>query len=209
MIQPAAKLLITQFLTHFLLWFFAFWSVVGIALGVGLIVYRARTLETLRWLNGWISTQRVLEPAEVPRSIEPLAHRYRVPLGIVLIVCGGFLMLDLLVRFDVGAAASAFHQPSTGYGRWLIESVKWLIVAGAAAAALLGILLCFFPSRLEAIESRMNKWVSLRDAAGRGDTMHVNLDRLVEIYPRATGAVIAAGAFVVLIETGFLLFGRS
>ena len=72
------------------------------------------------------------------------------------------------------------------------------LVLGSALAVAVGVLMLFVPARLAALEARLDRWYSTRQAlpAG-GESMRYPLDTLVEASPRAAGWLIAAASLLV------------
>jgi hypothetical protein len=87
----------------------------------------------------------------------------------------------------------------------VIEWLRWVLVAGSLLVVAVGLMMALAPQALEAFEGWANRWVSTRRALQGGDTMYLPLDSLVERFPRAAGALLAAfslaaaGASIVLL----------
>ena len=90
----------------------------------------------------------------------------------------------------------------------LIDSIRWILVAGNLAAVVVGILMVYSPRRLAALEAAGSKWFSDRRVTQVGDRMHTPLDRWVAAAPRAAGMMIAAGSLVVVVSAAFTLLSR-
>jgi hypothetical protein len=116
-------------------------------------------------------------------------------------------MYGLVARFNMAAVV-----PTTGSGAWrpfivwIVESLRWFLVASSILAAVIGVLLAFFPDRLRALEARANRWYSPRQAFGSSpDAMHMTLDRWVEAHPRAAGWIIVVSASAVVAGSAIVL----
>jgi hypothetical protein len=187
--------------------FFLLFSVVGVAVGLGLIVWKEPTLRFLGMLNRWVSTRRWLKAAEIPRDTSSAVQRYRIWIGAFFLLAAVYSLFGLLARFEMSALIQSSRlgawQPAAV---WLLQSLRWFLVLASVAAAVVGALMIFLPGALQKLETRANEWHSSRKALGGApDTMYMPLDKWVEHYPRIAGAVIAAGAFAVAIGSLMVL----
>lgn len=167
-------------------------SVLGIAVGLGLLFRSAPTLRFLGTMNRWVSTRRVLKPFEIPRSVgSPTARKPRWN-GLVLVLAGAYVSI-VLWQLDGARLASAMAH-GTRYSvvtEILLKATRWFMVAGGLTAVAIGVMLLFFPRAYPALEARANHWYSTRQALTGGDNMRMTLDRWAAAYPRAAGAIIA------------------
>jgi len=191
---------IYQILITVLLAFLLVGSLLGIAVGAGLLARSPRAAAFLGTMNRWVSTRRALKPVEIPRDT---GHGGR-GLGALLLVGGGY-SLFVLAPMPVARLAVALHLSSTPLALIAIESVKWLLVIGCAVSLASGIMLVFFPRAWRSIEEHANRWYSSRRITVGGDNMHVPLDRLAEVHPRAAGTVILVLSLVSAAATTLLL----
>jgi|SRR4051812_3962391 hypothetical protein len=187
--------------------FFLLFSIVGVAVGVGLLVWRQPTLHFLGSLNRWVSTRRWLRAVEIPHDTSSTVQRYRVWIGLAFVLGAAYSLFGLVARFDLAALIPASRlgslQPAAV---WLLQSLRWFLVLASVAAAGVGVLMVLLPETLRTLEMRANEWHSSRKAlGGAGDTMYMPLDEWVEHYPRVAGFVIAAGAFGVAIGSVMVL----
>ena len=187
--------------------FFLVFSVVGIAVGVGLIAWRQPTLRLLGGLNRWVSTRRWLRAVEIPHDTSSGVQRYRVWIGLFFVLAAAYSLFGLIAKFELSALIQTNRlgnwQPAIV---WLLQSLRWFLVLASIAAAAVGVLMVMAPDALRALEARANEWHSSRKALGvAGDTMYMPLDKWVEHYPRIAGFIIAAGAFAIAIGSVMVL----
>jgi hypothetical protein len=184
-------------------------SVLGIAVGLGLLLRTAATLHFFGTMNRWVSTRRTLKPLEIPRSVgSPTARKPRWN-GLVLILAGAYVSI-VLWQLDGGRLMSAMPHGAryavlTGV---VFSAMRWFMVVGGLAVVAVGVMLLFFPAAYPAFEARANRWYSTRQALSGGDRMHMTLDRLVESFPRAAGLIITCLSLVSALAFGFLGVGR-
>ena len=179
----------------------------GVAIGTALIVDSRRTLAIIAGMNRWVSTRRALKPLEIPRSVEPpAAPGARHPLFGAFLVVGGALVVYLLgVRLQlprVGLASGA----SAVLLSIALDAIRWILVAGAAAGVLLGVLMIVSPARYAALTVSMNHWYSTRKLIPpTGDAMHFTLEPRVERNPRLAGWLITGASLAVVLAMATLL----
>jgi hypothetical protein len=187
--------------------FFLMFSIVGVAVGIGLIVWNQPTLRFLAVLNRWVSTRRWLKGAEIPRDTSAAVQRYRVWIGLFFVLAAAYSLFGLIARFELSALIQANRlgswQPAVA---WLLQSLRWFLVLASIAAAVVGAMMVLLPEAMRRLEARANEWHSSRNAlGGAGDAMYMPLDKWVEHYPRIAGAVIAAGGVAIAIGSLIVL----
>jgi len=183
-------------------------GVSGLALGCALVVNNAATLRFINRMNRWVSTREAFAPLDAQVNVEPAENR-RPVLGIFLVVGGALAVYFLLVRLDFRQA----YTPGVDMKRFLfsgiaLETMKWVLVAGSAFAAIIGGLMVFAPQRLKAFEARMNRWHSSEPLVAASEKMHTPLEPRVEAYPRATGWIIAVASLLLTVAMSGLLIAR-
>ena len=183
-------------------------SLLGLALGAGLIVRSAATLRFIELMNRWVSMRRALKPFEVAVHVPPAAGHARW-FGVILVAIGAYAAVVLVGSFDVQRLAVLFKvDPRYSLAGLGLETLKWLLVVGSAAAVATGLMLLFFPQAWRGLEERANRWYSTRNLEIAGDTVHMSLERMVEAHPRAAGGVILVLSLLAALASGLLLFAR-
>ncbi len=190
--------------------FFIVGGLAGIAVGAGLIVNSPRTLAFFNTINRWMSLQRVAKPLELPRDTTRVVQNYMRVFAAIFVVGGLYSLYALLTQFSTEAIVfslklSKLHPLITGL---ILDSARWILIAGNLAAVAVGIMMAFSPAKLTALEARGSKWFSEQAIMDKGDKMHVPLDRWVAASPRAAGAIIAVGSFVVVVSAAFMLVSQ-
>lgn len=180
-------------------------------LGLGLALRAEKTLAFMRTMNRWVSTRRALRQAELPRTVEVASRRGRILVALFLLCGGLFALYGLLMRLEIPRVAVIM---GVNLQKWFLLSVvlqtlKWFLVLGSALGVAVAILILFFPSRLAALEARLNKWYSTRHILPpTGESMRYPLDMLVEASPRLAGWLIAVSSLVVVAAMALLLAAR-
>lgn len=202
--------LIDHLLVPVVFLFFLVSGLFGIGFGIGLAVFRERVFEVFRPMNRWVSGRKNLEPLEAAHPIEPFVYRNRRWFSAVFIVGGLFSLLMLLTRVDAAAIASIFGDAQQlRIASWLIQSIGVLLIFGSAVAIVIGVMLAFFPRKLQAFESRSNRWFSSRQIAKGADEVHLPLDRWFQKSPRTAGCILAVAALILTINSIVVLLGRG
>lgn len=187
-----------------------FFLVSGLALlavGISLIVNSACTLRFFGNMNRWVSMRRMSRPLEIPRDTRQTVQLYRYWFAAIFVAGGAFAVFSLLTQFDAAAITFVlglgFFKPA--FSGWLIDSVRWLLVAGNVLAIAAGILLAFFPHIVVKLEARGSHWYSERRITKGADQLNLKLDAWVESNPRPAGWAIVFFALVLLGAFGLIL----
>ena len=189
--------------------FFLLGGLVGIAVGVSLIVNSGRTLRLFGTLNRWVSLRRASRPLEIPRDTTQAVQRNRRWLAAVFIAGGAFTTYILATKFEANAAIKMFNLMALRpvVSMWIVESGRWILVVGNLIAVVAGILLAFFPAVVATLETGGSRWFSERRLLKGSDALNLTLDKWVAAYPRPAGAIITAGALLMIGNFGIMLLG--
>jgi hypothetical protein len=146
----------------------------------------------------------------IPRDAGFGALRFRRLVGGVFILVAAYSTFVLITQIDVARIVAMLRVGAPhSFTLWIVESLRWFLIAGGLVAVAVGIMLLAFPNALHAIETQANHWYSFRSYSQSGDAMHMGFDRWIESYPRAMGGIIAFAALVVVVDYGVRLFARS
>jgi len=201
--------LFDQLLIPIIFVFFLVSGIAGLALGVGLAVFRTRVFRLFKPMNRWVSGRIPLGPMEAQHTIEPFVYRHRRWFTALFIVGGLFSILMLTAKAHATTVGSLF-----GAGRvsdlesLIVHILGAFLIVGSILSIAIGVLLGFFPDKLLALEKRSNRWVSSRQIAKGMDDVHLPLDRWFESYPRAAGCILAVAALILTINSTVVLFWR-
>lgn len=190
--MPSPNDLLWRVLFQFFITVVLVFATVGVAAGVGLIVASARTLRVFAVMNRWISTRGAFKALDQPRSTEQFSHRNRRWIGAGLMVGGLFAALGLLVGVNTEALSTTLARGDMAKLLAMAAgTVKWFLFVGSVAGVAVGVMLCFFPDALGALERHTNRWVSMRRVTRGADDPHLTLDRLIEAHPASAGWILA------------------
>lgn len=182
-------------------------GLVLLVIGVSLLVNSAATLRVFSGMNRWVSMRRATRPLEVMRDTRPLVLKYRYLFAAVFVVGGIFSLSGLITQFDHKAIIYALSLEflRRDFAGWLLDSIRWVLIAGNVAGIVVGLLLALSPNTLVKIEAAGSRWFSERQAAKGADDMRMKLDPLVAAYPRAAAGVILCIALLLVAAFGLML----
>jgi uncharacterized protein YjeT (DUF2065 family) len=202
----SAELTLTQLLLTTLVVFIFVVSLLGLALGFGLIAKRSTTLSFIAYMNRWVSTHQALKRLEAPITV-PSARAASRGFGLVLAAVGAYAALALLGSFDVPRLARIFGADARySLAGIALELLKWVLVAGSFAAVVAGLMLLLFPRAWQRVETSANRWYATDRLELAGNAVYTPLERIVEARPRIAGAVICALSLLAAAASGVLLF---
>ncbi|MDP1671564.1 MAG: hypothetical protein Q8L65_00440 [Burkholderiales bacterium] len=178
-----------------------------LAVGLTLSLNSAAALRFFGTVNQWVSMRRASRPLEIARDTQPLVQRYRYLIAAFVVAAGVFAISGLLTQYDARAAVRLLGLESQRpvLALWLVDSARWLLIAGNALGIVVGILLAFFPAALLRVEARGGDWYSERRMVKGADAMNTGLDAQVAAHPRAAGIIIIVMALLLIGAFGLLL----
>lgn len=189
-----------------------FFLLAGLALlvfGISLIINSGGALRAINRLNQWVSMRSATKALEIPRDSRPAVQKYRYWFAAIFAVGGAFALYGLLFQFSTPAVLRLLGMGALtpDVSHWIADSLRWLLVTGNVLAVAAGVLLAFFPARVETLETHASRWVSVRRMTKGADDMNIKLDSWVAVYPRAIGGInVAIG--LALIGTFGLMASR-
>lgn len=188
---------------------FLIFGVLATIAGIGLILCRDQTFRLFAVMNRHISTRQALKSASISHDIGPAVQRYRRWVAAAFMAGAAYSLYSLITRFDVDliAGIATAGKPAL-LTVFLVDCLRWLMIALSTFAFIIGIMLGFFPGTLRAIEARSNRWYSMRKATAPLEIPHEVLDKWVEAHPRVAGWGITIGALIVVVSSGIILFGK-
>ncbi|HKQ28720.1 MAG TPA: hypothetical protein VJT77_08980 [Burkholderiales bacterium] len=171
-------------------------SLLGIAVGLGLLLRSTTMLGFVRQMNRWVSTRQALKPLEVPVRLPAIDAGARW-LALILIAVGAYATLVLL-RVEAPPSLAGLA----------LDALKWSVVAGSMISVVVGLFLLFIPRVWRKVEARANRWYSTRHLQLAADRLYMPLERVAEAFPRAAGAVVLILSLVAALASGLILVAR-
>ncbi|HEY8887468.1 MAG TPA: hypothetical protein VIM35_03190 [Gallionella sp.] len=166
-------------------------ALLGVALGLILIFWPRILARVNRVANYWISMRHIDRMLDRSISIELWVYKHHRPLGILIILGAGYMLIYFGLLFDKAIALQLLtrYVPAKLLDG-LLDALVLTSLLGAVVALLAGFFLWLRPSLLRGIEEETNKWVSSRRATKVLDVQHDQVDRYVTRHARQAGWLI-------------------
>ena len=181
----------------------------AVAAGLGLVVNSDKTFRLFAVMNRSISTRQTFKQVSVQREVEPVVRRHRIWFGLALVIGSLYALYGFGFSFNTNAVVEALDSGSReAYSPLpaLVSGLRWALLAASLWVLVTGIMLVFTPGLLQQIETRVNRWYSLRKATAGLEREYHQVDNWAEAYPKTTGLIILFGALVVVVNSAVLLF---
>lgn len=187
-----------------------FFIVAGIALlavGISLIANSAGTLRFFDRMNQWVSMRSASKPLEIPRDTRQAVQKYRYWFAAVFVVGGLYAVYGLLTQFDIRGVIQVFGLEflRQDFAVWVVDSARWVLVAGNLAGIVVGLLLAFSPATVVKLEASGSRWYSERQITKGADSLNLGLDAWVAAHSRVAGGGIVVFALALIGAFGLML----
>ncbi|MGB1799354.1 MAG: hypothetical protein ACPHLK_00830 [Gammaproteobacteria bacterium] len=157
-------------------------------------------------LNNWISTEHFFDSLNKPRYQEKLVYRYHFVFGAFIIVASIISIYMLYFYTDIEPLMQKIAlMAETSFGKWLLESLYYILLAANALAFVIGMIIFIRPSLLKAIEEKANSWVETEEKLKVLDKTKELPDTVLPGNPRIFGTLILIGAIYIIINTKHVL----
>jgi hypothetical protein len=171
--------------------FFILASIFSFIVGIGLATHNARMLRFFDFMNKRVSTRRLMKPFTEPHYIEPVLLKRPRILGGVIIV-GAIASILLLREFD----AIVFQPVFTGVftietAGVLAEYTRNFLLIGNLLCIGVGVLLLYFPGKLQAIGRYTDKWLSFRQRTRVLHEPYFDMDKWVMSNATIAGVTLS------------------
>lgn len=197
--------IVSQLVLPAVVMFFLVWSLIGAAIGAGLILARGRTFRLFGMMNRYVSTRHALKPLAMAHDIGQSVRKHRRLIGALFVLGAAYSLYSLVAWFDNAAIVYVLDlRYPRRFVAWILESARWSLIVFSLFALVIGVMLGFFPHALGRLEAQANRWVSVRKLTMGVDTMDLTLDKWVEAYPRTAGSVILVAALYVAANAAIL-----
>ena len=177
----------------------AIFLIVGALMGVAvslLLIFKPHLMARVnRVANRWISMRHADRWLDHSISIEQWFYQYHRPLGILVILGAGYILVYFGLLFDKAIALQrlAGHMPVRLLDG-LLDALVLASLTGAAVALFVGLFLWLRPSLLRGIEETANQWVSSRRATKVLDIPRDQVERFVAIHAQRVGWLLLLGS---------------
>jgi len=181
-------------------------AALGLVIGILLLVDSERVLRWNAYMNRWISTGNAFSVLDRPRDIKRLVYHWHRVVGL-LVVAGALYSVSVLAfGFGTEPLVRSFRDLASPTAlRLTVDSLKLFLIAGNVAAILAGLILCFRPSLLKAVEGWADRQYGPPLANPNLDAPRYPPDEFVRAHARLAGALATLGSLFVLVSLGATL----
>ncbi len=179
-------------------------AVVALVAGLLLLLDSERAFRASDWLDRWVSTRAAMRPLETHHSVaRPLYRMHRL---VGALICAGAVYSLVVIGSAKGEAAITKSLAALGPARfaaWLAESLRYILLAGNAAALVFGLVFIVRPSALKGLEAWADRSISGRRSTKPLEVMHRPADAFVRAHPRLVGVLVLVGSLYILATLGY------
>jgi hypothetical protein len=176
--------------------FFILASIFSFIVGIGLATHNATMLRFFEFMNKRVSTRQLMKPLSAPHFIEPVVLKRPGILGAAIIV-GALAAIGLLIEVD-----DIVFQPL--YSDWLpivtadilSDYTHSFLLIGNGLCVVLGLVLVFFPEKLQAIGRYTDKWLTFRQRTRSLHMTFFDTDKWALSNATAVGATLSVMSLV-------------
>ena len=170
-------------------------ALTGVAVSLLLIFKPYLVARVNQVANRWVTMRHADRWLDRSISIEQWFYQYHRPLGILVILGAGYILVYFGLLFDKPSAlrGMAGHMPARLLDG-LLDALVLTALVGAAVALFVGLALWLRPSLLRGIEEESNQWISSRRATKVLDVPHDQVERFVARHAQRVGWLLLLGS---------------
>lgn len=204
--MSAVEIILWQSLAIFLL----FSAVVGVMLSL-LLIFKPLLMERIsRAINRWVSVRKVVEPLDRPINIEGWFFKNHRPMGLLVMLGSGYILITFGLTFDKGAAMRRLtHYVPANLLDILVDGLVFFALLGSVVALFIGLFMWLRPSMLRGAEELSDKWISLRDIGKPLSTPYDHVEVFVARHRQRVGWVLLLGSIYLSFVTFRWLAGQA
>ncbi len=176
-------------------------ALMGVAVALLLIFKPQLMARVNRVANRWISMRHLSRWMDHSIRIERWCYRHHRPLGLLVTLGAGYILVYFGWRFDKTIALHSFSSlvPNQLLLDGLLQALVLFARIGGAVALLAGLFIWLRPSLLRGLEKESNQWVSLRRATKVLDVSHDQVDLFVERHAQRVGWLLLVGSIYLFV----------
>ncbi len=176
-----------------------------VPLGLSFLLMPEKTLQLGEKLNAWVQTDHFFDFLNKPRYQERFVYRYHHVFGILVMLFAFLCVYLMYFNTDVPALLERLSQVmKTEFGKWLIVSMYYILLAANIAAFIMGLILLIRPSVLKTLGDKANLWVETDDKLKILDNTRDLPKSFFPGNPRIFGILILIGAIYIIASTKFI-----
>jgi len=170
-------------------------ALAGIAVSL-LLIFKPHLMARVSHIaNRWIPTRRMSWLMDRSIDIEGWLFQRHRPLGILIILGAGYMLVYFGLLFDKATAMQywAGSMPAIQLDI-LLDAMVLAALIGAVVALLVGLFLWLHPSLLRGVEKKANQWITMRRATKPLEMPHDQIERFVARHTRRAGWLLLLGS---------------
>lgn len=177
--------------------------------GVCLLVGCGETLRFFDELNRRVFALRSMKSIADSRDVQHIEQRHLRWIGLAFIAGAAYALHGLITGFGTAALLHMFGVKPEIFSPafWVVECVRWLLIAGNLLAIAAGFMLGIFPRAFFFLEARDGPWFSVQRAAQGPDKKNFTLDGWVAEFPHSVAWIIIVAGLVPMGDFGAMLYG--
>lgn len=157
-------------------------------------------------LNQWVSTEHFFDSLNKPRYQEQLVYKYHKVFGLLVMIFTTISIYMMCFYTDVSLTMEKLLQIAhTAFGKWLLESSYYILVAANAMAFILGLIIFIRPSLLKRMEKKANHWVETEEKLKVLNKTKELPNTVLPGNPRIFGTLILISAIYIIMNTKHIL----
>ena len=182
-------------------------GVLFIPVGLALIIFPAQVLAWGNSVNRWISTTAFFGALDLSRDHERFYYKHHRFFGgsIIILAVVSLYMLAFYTGMDATTAGLQKLADSV-FGRWLLVTCYYILVALCGLALVAGLVIFVRPSLLKSLETWSNRWIDTQGPLQRFDVVHEIPTNILPGKPRLFGCFVLLGALYITYITGMNIF---
>jgi hypothetical protein len=180
----------------------------GLVYGVGLLLRQKWVFALNERTKRWVSTRQALRAFDVPRFLEGYVYKASTLIGLVLVTASAYVLFELLIAQDEMSFVALFFARPGAWAEIVLRTVRWVLLTGAVAGVVVGLLLAVNPRAMRSLEARANRSYSMRQRTRVLEVMNYAPDEWTASSPLLAGGLITVGSLYAAFVLGMFLLAR-
>jgi len=181
-------------------------GVLLLPLGLSFLFVPEKILRLAEKLNTWIHTGHIFDSLDKPRYQERLVYRYHHVFGIMVMFFTSVCVYMMYFYTDVTILLEQLSlMMDTEFGKWLIVSLFYILLAANISAFIIGLIILIRPSALKSLENIANHWIDSEEKLKILDSTRDLPKSVFPGNPRIFGTLILIGAICIIMNTKYIL----
>ena len=182
-------------------------GILFIPVGLAFILFPVQVLTLGNSVNRWISTTAFFSSLDESRNYDRIYYKHHHFFGTIIIILAAVSIYMLAFYIGLDATTASLQKLSdTAFGKWLLVTCLYILLAFCVLALAAGFVIFFRPSMLKSIESWGNRWIDIQAPLKKFDEVHEIPTNILPGKPRLFGSFVLLGAIYIVYSTGTKIF---